>query len=267
MLNQALLSNRFRLPFTPNPRALLLLLAYVGLVWVTLNLTTARSDTPAIDSTPAGVAHAGPGLFTSPTADVPAAERLVLVEPEAWDAVTRTNVERALALLPASVRQDLGNPELGPLLIHVSPDGRTLSGRQPYGGPANYYSTNEGINEVVIHPGQSVLTILHELGHAYNLRRLPGGAYAQVFLDPEMRSFMATAGWRVNTATDDLARMVDHTRVALAYGGPTVWTNLSREDPLEDFANSFAMYFAAPRELQALSPQRHSWLEALFGAN
>jgi hypothetical protein len=145
-------------------------------------------------------------------------ENVVLVEPEGWDADSRRNITEALALLPAGLRAELGNPALGPLLIQVNDAGRTLSGRQPYGQAANFYSTNEGRNEVVLYPGQSA-------------------------------------------ALRDLR---DHAAVSLAYDGPSIWTSLSRNDPLEDFANSFAAYFAAPEELKQLSPPRYAWFAQRF---
>jgi hypothetical protein len=191
-------------------------------------------------------------------------ENVVLVEPEGWDADSRRNITEALALLPAGLRAELGNPALGPLLIQVNDAGRTLSGRQPYGQAANFYSTNEGRNEVVLYPGQSARTALHELGHAFNLRGVAPGAYAQVFLQPEMQSFMAAAGWRVLTPVEALRDLRDHAAVSLAYDGPSIWTSLSRNDPLEDFANSFAAYFAAPEELKQLSPPRYAWFAQRF---
>jgi hypothetical protein len=197
-------------------------------------------------------------------ATAPTGEGIVLVEPQNWDAANRDNVEDALALLPPSVRAQLGNPAFGPMLILVNSEGMTSSGRQPYGRAANFYSNNEGRNEVVLYPGQSPRTVLHELGHAFNLRSVPAGAYAQVFLQPEMQSFMAVAGWRILTPADMLAKLKDHTKVELAYDGATIWTQVSRNDPLEDFANSFALYFVAPDELRALSPARYAWFAARF---
>lgn len=194
----------------------------------------------------------------------PPSVELVLVAPEAWSERSRANLAAALSLLPASVQGMLGNPALGPLHVLVNEHGLTLSGQQPYGRAANFFSTNDGRNEVVLYPEQSVLTILHELGHAYNLRRTPPGAYAQVLLDPEMQSFLAAAGWRVLTPEWQLRQLFDHSRVSLLYEGPSIWPRLSRDDPLEDFANSFALYFYAPQDLERLSPARYAWFRQHF---
>ena len=168
-------------------------------------------------------------------------------------------------MLPPQVRDDLGNAALGPLYVLINSNGTTLSGRQPYGRAANFYSTNDGRNEVVVYPGQSTRTVLHELGHAYNLRHTPAGAYARVFLDPEMQSFLGAAGWRVFTPAETLLSMSDHSKVEYVYDGPRIWQLLSRDDPLEDFASSFALYFSAPGELRSLSAERYAWFEERFG--
>jgi hypothetical protein len=39
---------------------------------------------------------------------------------------------------------------------------------------------------------------------------------------------------------------------------------MSNDDPLEDFANSFAMYFLDPGALQQSSPGRYAWMAATF---
>jgi hypothetical protein len=221
--------------------------------------------------------HEGPAAafdFSLPDISTVAAEasttvwetsRLVFVDAENWDTPSKRSVDEALALLPPSVRTGLGSPDLGPVYILVNSEGRTLSGRQPYGSSANFFSTNDGRNEVVLYPGQSVRTALHEFGHAYNLRHVPQAAYAQVLLDPEMQSFMAASGWRVLTPPETLIELKDHMKADLIYEGKAVWAQLSRNDPLEDFANSFALYFAAPGELKSLSTARYGWFERRFG--
>jgi hypothetical protein len=179
-----------------------------------------------------------------------------------WDETSLANIDAALSLLPPAVLSSLGNPELGALLVLVNQEGRSLSGSQPYGGAANYFSTNDGVNELVVYPGQRVTTILHELGHAYNLRAVPQGHYAQVLLDPEMESFLAATGWHILTPRETVATMVDHTQVAFDYTGGFVWQELSHFDPLEDYANTFAMYYADPEGLKAASPERYDWMAA-----
>jgi hypothetical protein len=167
--------------------------------------------------------------------------------------------------LPPGIRAQLGNRALGPVHILVNRAGRTISGKQPYGGPANFFSTNDSRNELVLFPGQSVQTILHELGHAYNLRRIAAGRYSMVLLDPQMQSFMDATGWRVLSSPDQVRAARDHIQVAMAYDGPQVWSRLSHNDPLEDFANSFALYFLSPSELESRSPERFAWFEANVG--
>jgi hypothetical protein len=172
-----------------------------------------------------------------------------------------SNVDRALSLLTHGVRGQLGNRAYGRLTIIVNRQGRTSSGQQPYGGAANFFSTNEGRNDLVLYPQQSVQTVLHEMGHAYSLRRAPMASYASVLLDAEMRSFMTATGWRILTPPSRLQQTVDQTQIEYAYDGPPVWERLSHNDPLEDYANSFALYFLDPRALYDLSPARHEWFE------
>jgi hypothetical protein len=191
-----------------------------------------------------------------------AAGIVIVTQGQEWDEQSLKNVDAALAALPAGVRAQLGNPALGQLHILVNTQGRALSGKQPYGGAANYFSTGDGVNELVMYPKQRVSTILHELGHAYNLRRTPGGHYAKVLLDPEMESFMAATGWKVLASREQIAQSVDHMRLGYDYTGTFRWPELSKFDPLEDFANSFAMYFYDPAGLRAQSPERHAWMAA-----
>jgi hypothetical protein len=201
----------------------------------------------------------------APQSPLAAPRAIELLGAESWDVVSTENVRQAMALLPGWLQQQLGNPSLGPIRILVNFEGRTSSGYQPYGRAANFFSTNEGHNEVVLYPQQSVFTIVHELGHAYNLRRAAAGNYASVLIDPEMQSFMAAAGWQVLTRPDQVANLYDHAQVAVAYSGEPVWTSMSRNDPLEDFANSFALYFVNPGELGSRSPARYAWFAKRFG--
>jgi hypothetical protein len=200
-------------------------------------------------------------LTTATAADRWATAGVVLViEGQAWDETSLANVDEALSLLPASVLSRLGNPALGALHILVNTEGRSMSGSQPYGGAANYFSTNDGRNELVLYPGQGVATVLHEMGHAYNLRATAAGHYAQVLIDPEMESFLAATSWRVVTPRDAVATAVDHTQVAFDYEGTFTWPEVSHFDPLEDYANTFAMYYTDPSGLRAASPERFGWM-------
>ncbi len=188
-----------------------------------------------------------------------------VIEGQEWDADSFGNVDAALSKLPARIRAQLANRALGPVQIMVNRSGRTLSGKQPYGGAANFFSTNDSRNELVLFPAQSTLTILHEMGHAYNLRQAPAGKYALVLLDPEMQSFMAAAGWRVLSTPDQVRAARDHMGVQMAYEGQSIWPRLSNNDPLEDFANSFALYFFSPDDLRVKSPERFAWFEGHVG--
>ncbi len=202
----------------------------------------------------------------APVAAAPtAAGRIALIGASQWDAVSLANVQAAVAALPSSVQAKLGNPAFGQVKILVNSQGRTASGFQPYGQAANFFSTNESTNEVVLYPQQSAFTILHELGHAYNLRFSPAGNYASVLAMPEMQSFMAATGWVLLTPVAQVAGMYDHSQVSLSYNGAPVWTSMSRNDPLEDFANSFATYFLNKADLAARSPERYAWFVSHFG--
>ena len=185
-----------------------------------------------------------------------------VIQGQEWDALSLANVDQALSELPAGVLTALGNRDLGGISILVNRSGRALSGKQPYGQAANFFSTNDGRNELVLFPDQSPPTILHELGHAYNLRREPAGRYALVLLEPEMQSFMAATGWHVQSSTGQVQAARDQTAVDFAYSGTFTWPRLSHNDPLEDFANSFALYFSSPDDLKAQSPERFSWFDA-----
>lgn len=243
-------------------------IAVAGPAPVTASSQPQTLPPPAITSAqPAAVAPAAP-IVTVPTTPGQRwlAEGFVFVtEGQEWDGVSFSNVDLALSKLAARIRAQLGNRQLGQIYIVVNRSGRTLSGKQPYAGAANFFSTNDGRNELVLYPGQSVPTILHELGHAYNLRRMAPGRYALVLQDPEMQSFMAAAGWRVLGTPEQIRAARDHMQVPMAYDGERIWPRLSNDDPLEDFANSFSLYFVAPEDLRAKSPDRFAWFETNLG--
>jgi hypothetical protein len=237
----------------------------------TPNETTADTTAPAQDAAAtqpiAEAADAAP-VAAAPLTAATLTERwaaygiVIVTDGQAWDETSLSNVDTALSILPPSVLSQLGNPALGQMHILVNGEGRSMSGSQPYGGAANYFSTNDGINELVLYPDQHVATVLHELGHAYNLRNTPAGHYAQVLVDPEMESFLAATGWIMLTPRETVATMIDHTQVAFDYEGSFRWHELSHFDPLEDFANAFAVYYADPDTLQAESPERYDWMAA-----
>lgn len=183
-------------------------------------------------------------------------------EGQTWTPGTLAAVAEALELLPPEVRSRLGNPDLGPLLLLSNETGTDVTGWSPYGRPANYYSNHKGYNEVVLYPNQSVFTVLHELGHAYQLRAVPPGRIAWVFLDPEFLDFMASTGWSLESSVEDVRASFEAYQVRVSYRGAPVWEGLSRFDPLEDYANSFAMFFRDPARLRELSPERYEWMAA-----
>jgi hypothetical protein len=184
---------------------------------------------------------------------------------QALDDQSLATIDTALSYIPAGVAAAITGNGRGDVHILVNTEGRTLSGNQPYGRAANFFSTNEGRNELVLYPRQSIQTVVHELGHAYNLRHVPAGRYALVLLDPEMQGFMAAAGWTVLATAAEVQSARDHTVVPMSYAGPPIWPILSHDDPLEDYANSFALYLMDPAELRALSPARYDWFAANLG--
>ncbi len=101
------------------------------------------------------------------------------------------------------------------------------------------------------------------------MRRVPAGRYAWVYLppeaysprarDPEMRSFMAATGWRLLSSDEEVRNSWDGTDLVFEYDGPAIWQFLSRQNPAEDYANSFALFFYDPTALQRVSPERYEW--------
>jgi len=183
----------------------------------------------------------------------------IVLEGQSWDALTLQAVMDALSLLPPHVVQNLGSPFYGRLYILCNRDGHTLSGQSLYSSGANFYSNNDGRNELVLVPDQGTRTVLHELGHAYQMRLTPPGRYAWVFFQQEMRDFMQATGWRLLSSDAEVAAAHDQTELRFAYDGPQVWSYLSFHDPLEDYANSFALFFDDPAGLASLSPVRYEW--------
>ena len=183
----------------------------------------------------------------------------IVVDGQSWNPLTLQAVLDALSLLPPHVVRDLGSPFYGRLYVLANRDARTLSGQSLYSNPANFYSNNEARNELVVVPGQGTRTILHELGHAYQMRMTPPGRYAWVFFQQEMRDFMQATGWRLLSSDAEVAAAHDQTEIHFAYDGPQVWSYLSHQDPLEDYANSFALFFDDPEELARISPARYQW--------
>jgi hypothetical protein len=137
----------------------------------------------------------------------------IVLDGQSWDALTLQAVMDALALLPPHVVRNLGSPFYGRLYILCNRDGRDLSGQSLYSSSANFYSNNGGRNELVLVPDQGTRTVLHELGHAYQMRLTPPGRYAWVFFQEEMRDFMQATGWRLLSSDAEVAAAHDQTEL------------------------------------------------------
>jgi hypothetical protein len=184
----------------------------------------------------------------------------IVTEGQTWDQPGLNTVLDALGRLPPHVVKRLGSRHYGRLHLLSNTDSRTLSGWMPYPDGANFYSNQGGRNQVVLYPNQGALTVLHELGHAYQMRLVPDGRYAWLFFQAEMRDFMAATGWRLLSSDVEVAQAADVYELRFAYDGPQVWQTLSNPDPAEDYASSFALFFHDPERLRQLSPVRYEWM-------
>ncbi len=184
----------------------------------------------------------------------------VVVEGQVWNEQSLGAVDDALSRLPDHVVRRLGSRHYGRLNILSNADGVTLEGWQPYANGANFYSNHDDRNQLVLVPGQYLFTVLHELGHAYQMRQVPSDQYAWVFFQTEMREFMSAADWRLESSDADVAAARSVAELSFANDGPTVWDALSNFDPVEDYANSFALYFSDPDELLERSPARYEFM-------
>ncbi|HUS82428.1 MAG TPA: hypothetical protein VM013_04115, partial [Dehalococcoidia bacterium] len=160
----------------------------------------------------------------------------IVTDSQSWDELSLNTVLDALGRLPHHVIRQLGSRTYGRLYILSNAESRTISGARVYSSGANFYSNNDGRNELVLYPNQGTKTVLHELGHAYQLRLTPPGRYAWVFFQEEMRDFMRATSWRLLSSDAEVAAAVDQTQLRFAYDGPTVWQFMSNNDPLEDYA-------------------------------
>ncbi len=131
-----------------------------------------------------------------------------------------------------------------------------MDGWQPFDTGANFYSNFNRRNEMVLVPNQGLRTVLHELGHAYQMREVPSNRYAWLFFQSEMQEFMSATGWELLTSDADVATARSVSELQFSHSGPLLWDRLSNDDPTEDYANSFALYFSNPDELLELSPAR-----------
>jgi hypothetical protein len=185
----------------------------------------------------------------------------VVTEGQSWDEDGLASLATALDRLPDHIVERLGNPHYGRLHVLSNGDGAASDGWQPYSEGANFYSNAGERNELVLLPNQSVRTILHELGHAYQMRDVPSDRYAWVFFQSEMREFMDATGWQLLSSDEEVAAARSVADLSLAYSGPRIWERMSNEDPAEDYANSFALYFDDPAALKRLSPERFDFID------
>ncbi len=206
---------------------------------------------------------------TDPACQVQVARQVygveIVTEGQEWNEVSLGTVLDALSRLPPDVVSQLDSSLDGPLYILCNTSARSLSGTLVYPNGANFFSTNDGRSEIVLYPNQGTLTVLHELGHAYQLRLVPAGRYALAFQDPEVRDFMRATGWTLLSSDAEVTAALDQTEIRFAYDGPEVWQSLSNPDPLEDYANAFALFFYDPERLRELSPVRYEWMLAHVG--
>jgi hypothetical protein len=184
----------------------------------------------------------------------------VVTEGQSWDEQGLASLASALDVLPEHIVDRLGNRHYGRLHVLSNTDGTASDGWQPYGDGANFYSNAGERNELVLLPHQSVRTILHELGHAYQMREVPADRYAWVFFQSELREFMAATGWELLSTDEEVVAARSVSELQFAYSGPDLWDRMSNEDPVEDYANSFALYFDDPEALERLSPERYEFI-------
>lgn len=184
----------------------------------------------------------------------------VVTEGQSWDEEGLGSLASALDALPEHIVERLGNRHYGRLHVLSNTEGAASDGWQPYGDGANFYSNAGERNELVLLPHQSVRTILHELGHAYQMREVPVDRYAWVFFQSEVREFMAATGWELQSTDEEVAAARSVSELRFAYSGSDIWDRMSNEDPVEDYANSFALYFDDPEALQQLSTERYDFI-------
>jgi len=184
----------------------------------------------------------------------------IAVENQSWSEQSLDDLLAALRKLPPHIVRRLGNRHYGRLTVLSNPEAVTLEGWQPYPNGANFYTNHNERNQLVLVPNQGTFTILHELGHSYQMREVPSDRYAWVFFQTEMREFMEATGWRLLSSDEEVAGAREVTSLRFEYAGPQVWQSMSHVDPVEDYANSFAMYFSDPDGLDRRSPERYAFM-------
>ena len=189
----------------------------------------------------------------------------------------------ALESLPAGTVAAATHNSHGTLTVLSNDAGRTEAGWQPYGGgAANFYSTEDVVggnridsSQVVLQTGSTRMTIAHELLHAYQMRDIASGRYAESLLTPEMKSFMQMSGWVQTVSDEELAaslggswtdiaalfRYEGHELIYISEIGEVV--HAFAPNPVEAFAVTGALYYAAPDGTQTPPwPEHWAWFDS-----
>ena len=254
-------------------------------------LAEAWSATPIL-ATPAPDAALSPAAFELVTAIESQFGVRVVVAGQDWgpdEAEQLRNVGAlagALASLPANVVSLATDSAHGTLSVLSNEGGRTLAGWQPYGqGAANFYATQDWdgnahtvASQIVLQTGANLVTIAHELLHAYQMRNAPSGSYGQALLTAEMGAFMAATGWvqivsdaelqsLVNGSWEEIAAMFRYEGADLSYVSETgEATEVFAPNPIEAFAAVGALIYAAPDGTELPEwPDYRRWFESNLG--
>jgi hypothetical protein len=215
----------------------------------------------------------------------------IVLEGQDWGvsaAAQATNVGAVISAmdrLPDTVTSSVVSGPGGQLTFVSNNEGRTLGGWQPYGGhPMTYYTNSDhgpdgsaASNQVVLGVGAGTLSIGHEILHAYQSREVGPDQYALALLQPEMRSFMAAAGWRqvgsdeqVRAAASQPWSILDALYVyegrPLAYSNGNGATTMTAANPFEAFAIAGSFYYTRPSWMaQPDWPEYWAWFDANLG--
>jgi hypothetical protein len=195
-------------------------------------------------------------------------------------------VVSAMQLLPRTVTSSVASHPHGPLTILSNREGRTLDAWKPYGDRSLSFYTNvdQGVsgyrpaNQVVLATGADRMTVAHEVLHAYQFRNVGPQDYALAYLDEEMRSFMAMAGWRQLASDDDIRAGRNQNWETInnfhVYEGADLWyvdaagssVQLRLPNPIEAFAVIGALYYARPHGMLLPEwPEYWAWFDLRLG--
>ena len=196
----------------------------------------------------------------------------IVLDGQDWGATEEAQADNvgavisAMDRLPDTVISAVVSHPHGPLTFVSNNDGRTLDGWQPYGGhPMTYYTNSDqgpggyhAANMVVLSVGATSSSIGHEILHVYTARDIGPDEYALSLLTPEMRSFMAAAGWRQTGSDEEVRAAIDQPWSVLNAlydyeGRPLTYitgsggsSTLVAANPFEAFAIAGSMYFTRP---------------------